>query len=59
MGLSDKDVIVLILALMNNYGAKRRIKREQMVHPSVAEKVLTFGTFVASRTSSKYSSKFN
>jgi hypothetical protein len=49
MGLSDEDVMVLTMAIANNYGARRRRKVEHWMHPYIAEKVLTYGTFTASR----------
>jgi hypothetical protein len=58
MDSSDEDVMMLTVAAVNNYAVRRRRKREQWVHPYIAERVLTNGTFAASRDLSVYPNKF-
>jgi hypothetical protein len=57
MDSSDEDVMMLTVAAVNN-AVKRRCKREHWVHPYIAERVLTYGTFAASRDLSMYPNKF-
>jgi hypothetical protein len=45
---SDEDVMMLTVAVVNN-AVKGRRKREHWVHPYIAERVSTYGTFAASR----------
>jgi hypothetical protein len=49
---------MLTVAVVNNYTARRRRKREHWVHPYIAERVSTYGTFAASRHLSMYPNKF-
>jgi hypothetical protein len=46
------------MATAKNYGARRRRKRKQWLHPLIADKVSTYGTFAASRDLVKYPDKF-
>jgi hypothetical protein len=48
---------MLTVAVVNN-AVRRRRKREHWVHPYIAEKVSTYGTFAASRDLSMYPNKF-
>jgi hypothetical protein len=51
-------VVVLTMAVGNNCGGGRSRRRKHWVHPHIAEKVSTYGTFAASRDLSKYPDKF-
>jgi hypothetical protein len=50
----DKDIMLLTMAISNNYGARMRHKRKHWVHPLIVEKVLTYGMLAVSRDLSKY-----
>jgi hypothetical protein len=58
MDSSDEDVVLLTVAIANNYGAKMMRTRKHWVHPLTVEKVSTCGTFAVSRDLSKYPEKF-
>jgi hypothetical protein len=57
MDSSDEDVMMLTVAVVN-YAVRRRRKRKHWVHPYIAERVSTYGTFAASRDLSMYPNKF-
>jgi hypothetical protein len=58
MDSSHKDVVLLTIAIVNNYVGRMKRKRKHCLHPLIVEKVLTYDTFAFSRDLSKNPNKF-
>jgi hypothetical protein len=53
-----EDIMLLTVAVVNNHAARRNRIREYWVHPYIAEKVSTYGTFADSRDLSTIPNKY-
>jgi hypothetical protein len=58
MDSSHKDVLLLTMAIVNNYVARMKRIRKHWLHPLIVKNVLTYGTFAFSRDLSKNPNKF-